>query len=284
MTNAFGTNLSERSESDRTRRRDASRTKHISRIRVLALAPLFLIGAALAQDPAAEAVLVTGLVTAESAAGTRTLGRGDELHVGDTVRTADNSYANLLFRDGGRILLRPNTEFAVEAFEYRAPPAAGGAAPSAAPGKAFFKLVRGGFRAITGLVGRANKADYKLTTPVATLGIRGTDYDALICEGDCPLEGIRGSGSAAAAHVQLAAADTGSRIDVAQAPGAGDLPNNGFIVAVNNGAVTVTTPRGTFNVDVGQVLLALQNGQTFVLPVPPDPLLINPTPDPEACD
>ena len=36
-----------------------------------------------------------------------------------------------------------------------------------------------GLRTITGLVGKGTRSNYKLTTSVATIGIRGTDYTAL---------------------------------------------------------------------------------------------------------
>ncbi len=37
-------------------------------------------------------------------------------------------------------------------------------------------MLKGGLRTITGLVGRTNKANYQVTTSVATIGIRGTEY------------------------------------------------------------------------------------------------------------
>ncbi|MBV5276984.1 FecR domain-containing protein, partial [bacterium] len=42
--------------------------------------------------------------------------------------------------------------------------------------KGFFSLLKGGLRTITGLVGRSNRDNYKVTTSVATIGIRGTEY------------------------------------------------------------------------------------------------------------
>ncbi|HEY8118301.1 MAG TPA: FecR family protein, partial [Methylophilaceae bacterium] len=42
--------------------------------------------------------------------------------------------------------------------------------------KSFFSLVKGGLRAITGAVGHVNKTNYRINTPVATIGIRGTEF------------------------------------------------------------------------------------------------------------
>jgi hypothetical protein len=42
--------------------------------------------------------------------------------------------------------------------------------------RGFFSLLQGGLRTITGLVGRSNKRNYQVQTRVATIGIRGTEY------------------------------------------------------------------------------------------------------------
>ena len=43
---------------------------------------------------------------------------------------------------------------------------------------------REGLRTITGLVGRSNRDNYKVTTAVATIGIRGTEYTGAFTPGD----------------------------------------------------------------------------------------------------
>ena len=226
--------------------------------------------------PAADVNLVTGTATAESAGVERELHKGATVFAGDTLTVGANSYLNLLFKDGGRVLLRPGTQFTVDSYEYNGPPpvpetqkpaeAATTPAPAAAPpppaqalpvtGRAFFKLVRGGFRAISGLLGKANPADYKVATPIATIGIRGTDYDLVVCNaGECPTELLP----------------------------PGTPADSGLVMGVNEGGISVTTSQGTFNVDLNQFGLALANGQFFVLPFQPMTLMVNPTPDPRSC-
>jgi len=241
---------------------------------VLVLAPL----AAHAESPteAAEVTLVTGSVTAASGAGSRSLGSGDKVYSGDTITVGVNSYANLHFADGGRVLLRPGTEFVVESYKYTPAAAAAPAAPAApatgGASEAFFKILRGGFRAISGLIGKADRANYRVTTPVATIGIRGTDYEVQTCEGDCPDTGAKaaaeGTMVATAGQVQLAAAGQGPQ---------------GVVVATNEGSVVLKTPRGEFAVDAGHVALTVAGGQVFMLPAVPDLLLRNHTPSPEKC-
>jgi hypothetical protein len=46
-------------------------------------------------------------------------------------------------------------------------------------------LVKGGMRAVTGAIAQRRPEAYKVRTPVATLGVRGTEYYLRICEQDC---------------------------------------------------------------------------------------------------
>ena len=230
-------------------------------------------------QPAAELALVTGSVTATSAAGTASLSAGDAVYEGQTLVVGPNSYASLKFADGGRVLLRPNTEFAVESFRYAgAAPDPAAPAPKAAPGAqgtAFFRLVRGGFRAITGLIGKGDRQTYRVTTPAATIGIRGTDYEVQTCAEDCPQQAQAVAGGTEVATTSLAG------LELAQAGGSA---GGGIIVATHAGSIALRTSRGEFVVDMGEVALALANGQTFMLPVIPDAMLLNATPSPEACE
>jgi hypothetical protein len=239
-----------------------------------------------AQDPAPDAAppaagelaLVTGSVTLAGEPA-KALKTGDKIREGQTLNVGANSYASLKFADGGRVLLRPNTEFTVESYKYEAPaPAvAAGAPPASAVGTAFFRLVRGGFRAISGLIGKGDPQAYKVTTPVATIGIRGTDYEVELCAGDCPSQAQAGLGTMVAASAQLA------QTDVPPEP-AGGPAAGGVILATHEGSIEATTAGGaTFRVDAGQVGVMLAGGQTFMLPAVPDQLLINPAPSPEGC-
>ena len=232
--------------------------------------------------PIGEVALVTGSVTAVAGGQSRSLGKSDPIYEGQTITVGPNSYASLKFADGGRVLLRPDTEFAVESYRFSARAAPAPAAASAAPaapqdvtGNAFFRLVRGGFRAVTGLIGKGDQQAYRVTTPAATIGIRGTDYEVQTCSGDCP------SQAKAVAGGTEVAANTLAGLELAQA---GGESGNGIIVATHAGSIVLRTSRGETVVDVGQVALALANGQTFMLPAVPDALLLHATPAPADCD
>lgn len=56
------------------------------------------------------------------------------------------------------------------------------------------RLIKGGLRAITGAIGKAKPEAVRINTATATVGIRGTSFDARICDSDCARE-ERGGGA-----------------------------------------------------------------------------------------
>ena len=126
--------------------------------------------------PAGKIVLLIGKATVMSADGKpRKIKRGGKFYEGDSFETQKKSFVKLKYSDGGVMLLRPVTKLIVE--EYKN--------PEKGVGKSVFNLVKGGLRAVTGAVAKKNPDSFKLKTPVATLGVRGTDYTVRYCEGDC---------------------------------------------------------------------------------------------------
>jgi hypothetical protein len=117
---------------------------------------------------AAKVEFAVGGVTALNSDGrSRALTKGAEINAGDTIQTADGR-AQVRFSDGGYISLQPNTEFKVEDYSF--------SGKADGTEKGFFNLVKGGLRAITGAIGHTNKQAYRVNTPVATIGIRGTEF------------------------------------------------------------------------------------------------------------
>jgi len=109
---------------------------------------------------------VAGNVTLKNAQGVRPLERGAELRTGDTVITTVNGRAQVRFSDGAYVSLQPDTEFAVEQYQFNG--------QTDGSERGLFGLLKGTMRTVTGLVGRVNRDRYALRTPNATIGIRGT--------------------------------------------------------------------------------------------------------------
>jgi len=99
-------------------------------------------------------------------------------------------------------------------------------------------------RTVTGLIGRLKRLDkYAVTTPTATIGIRGTHYVLRQCNDDC-FE-TEASGSASLEPVQIAAAEGADIGPLAQASGAsGVKAPNGTYGGVTDGRIGVSNDTG----------------------------------------
>lgn len=139
--------------------------------------------AAQAKD-AGKALFVAGQVTLERAPPVA-LAQGDAVQVGDTIATGDKSRAQILMNDGARVALRANSRYRVDEFGLPASVGATQATTTQAEGVTVATLLKGGFRSSTGAIGKDGKGRYEVRTPIGTLGIRGTDYTAIWCQGDC---------------------------------------------------------------------------------------------------
>ena len=117
---------------------------------------------------AARVDFATGDVKALAADGrSRPLARGAEIASGEMIDTGSGR-AQVRFTDGAQVSLAPQTQFRID--DYRFTGKADGNE------KGFFSLLKGAMRTITGLVGRSNRENYRVTTTVATIGIRGTEF------------------------------------------------------------------------------------------------------------
>ena len=101
----------------------------------------------------------------------RPAARGDNLYEGDTVATDSNSNVQIRMIDEAIIWLRPESQFKID--KYRSNQ------HGAARNEASLRLLGGTLRQLTGMIGKSAPSDYKLKTPNAVIGIRGTEFDAM---------------------------------------------------------------------------------------------------------
>lgn len=95
------------------------------------------------------------------------LAKGGDINSGNAIVTGSNGRAQVKFTDGGLISLQPNTEFKIANYVDQNNPK---------EDRFLVDLLRGSMRAITGLIGKRNRDNYKLTTTTATIGIRGSGF------------------------------------------------------------------------------------------------------------
>ena len=99
--------------------------------------------------------------------------KGEAVEQGDSILTGANGAVQVALADGGLLAVRPSTQMRIDAYVY-----SGKAADD--NNKSFFSLAKGTFRSITGVIGQHNRQAYKVSTPTATMGIRGTDHEPAV--------------------------------------------------------------------------------------------------------
>jgi len=120
-----------------------------------------------ANDPAANLLFVHGEVKIIDVKNKeRPAARGAQLFTKELVRTGSAGSAQVKFTDGTLVALRPGTEYRID--EYKENPNNPNTEKQAST------LLKGSLRAITGAVGKRVPANVTFSTPVATMGIRGT--------------------------------------------------------------------------------------------------------------
>lgn len=160
---------------------------------------------------------LSGTLSVKRADGTsKVLSVKSEVKQGDLLTTERETYARIKFADDSEVVLRPNTQFKIENYAFN----------QAKPenDNAVFSMLKGGLRAVTGLIGKRDHDKVNFSTPVATIGIRGTNFGALFCQSDC-----------------------GGVPTVS-----GQAPSNGLYVDVVSGAIVVTNAGGVQQFSPGQ--------------------------------
>lgn len=103
----------------------------------------------------------------------RKLARRSPIFANDVITSDATSTAQIAFTDTSVYSIDKGTEFKIADYAFK---------KSAKPAddKSVMTLVKGGFRSITGNIAKANPDGYQVNTPVATIGVRGTQFSALI--------------------------------------------------------------------------------------------------------
>jgi hypothetical protein len=102
---------------------------------------------------------------------------GSELAEQDRIVTGKDAMLMLVFSDHARVAVRPDTELVIR--RYRIDPAG-------VDTRIHIDLIRGAMRQISGQGAQLQPERYRLNTPIAVIGVRGTDFLAKV--GDSSVE------------------------------------------------------------------------------------------------
>jgi hypothetical protein len=96
---------------------------------------------------------------------------GGPLYIGARIVTGDDGHLQVLLLDETVFTLGPNSDMVLDVFVYD---------PDTSVEKISARVMKGVFRWVTGKVARKDPASMKVTLPVGTIGIRGTDFEATV--------------------------------------------------------------------------------------------------------
>ena len=135
---------------------------------VLAAAlPVLGAGQALGAEKAGVSAAVRGAVglTPIASGAERPAKSGEDVFLGDGIRTGPASGLQLLLLDRSVFTLGENTELVVDEFVYD---------PATGAGKLSASFAKGAFRFVSGLISDGSDEEMTVDLPVATVGVRGT--------------------------------------------------------------------------------------------------------------
>lgn len=127
----------------------------------------FLAAASARAEPAGIVTRLQGMAEAGPAGQFTPLGLGSPVEIGWELRTGEGARLEIRFADDTRLTLGENTLMIVDAFVYR---------PMLLSGDVSFGYVKGAFLVVSGGIASLPGKPLKVTTPVATIGIRGTTF------------------------------------------------------------------------------------------------------------
>lgn len=176
--------------------------------------------AAASTDAKAGVIISSGGDTSLARQGqiTTPAGRLQEIYAGDRLFTGTNGRITLRFTDGMKMTIGPGSLLDISAYLKK-------------PGreKSWFELMRGSLRTVSGLIGKRNPKAFKLKTPTATIGIRGTDFT--VNQRDCADGSCRRAGT--------------STTEISVASGAVDVSSTGGKLRVNAGQTARVGEQGS---------------------------------------
>ncbi|NKB34724.1 MAG: hypothetical protein GKR91_16645 [Pseudomonadales bacterium] len=93
---------------------------------------------------------------------------GIKITVSDKIETDTNGHVHIRFIDDALVSVRPNSQFEIVRYDFNA------SNPEDSTIK--FNLIEGVSRSISGEGARSSRGRFRLNTPIAAIGVRGTDF------------------------------------------------------------------------------------------------------------
>lgn len=205
---------------------------------------------------------LSGFLLVRTTTGTvKILAQQSSVEPGDTLVSEQNTYARIKFIDNSEITLRPNSQLTIEKFSYDA--------ARQESDNASFRLIKGGLRLSSGLIGKRSQDRYALHTEMSTINIREATFIADYVPDEAPKRAsYRAASMAALSATDFSANATRSDappvflplrmlppLQLAQNTPSTSTPGGlapGLYVSVIDGAINLTNKGGSQNFSAGQ--------------------------------
>ena len=140
----------------------------LHRVAIIAMALLsgFAGARVAAQETIGTVSRIQGEASGTRGGATRALGLNSSVIPNESVSTGAGARLEVTFKDNTRLTLGENAKLTLDKYVFN---------PAARRGTIRFRLV-GAFRFLSGQVSKLARSDVSVTTPVATIGIRGTEF------------------------------------------------------------------------------------------------------------
>lgn len=133
----------------------------------MAMAAALTVDNANAAELAGTVSRVRGDATALTAGRARPLAQSAKIYVGDEIRTGQATRIEITMIDDTKLTLGDNSRLAIDSYVFSA---------KQNKGAGTVRVIEGVFRAATGKLAKVEGAPFQVKMPVATLGIRGTEF------------------------------------------------------------------------------------------------------------
>lgn len=119
-------------------------------------------------DAVGSVTLVIGKAYIVEENNNRQITPNTEIFSGDRIITRANGHVHIRFKDKGLVSVRPNSRLHIEQYEFK----------SDSPDQSTIKLnlEKGVARSVSGTGAKAARERFRMNTPIAAIGVRGTDF------------------------------------------------------------------------------------------------------------
>ncbi len=132
---------------------------------------------------AGQVQFVAGQVQLDRGGHSQDVVKGTGVEEGDVLRSGPTGQAQIRFTDGGIMALYPQSQISIGTYS-------DSAQAGSSEDRFAVRFVQGALRAVTGKIGQRNPQHYRVITPTAVVGIRGTAFKVFMNgEGEVEVSG-----------------------------------------------------------------------------------------------